>query len=421
MIVHNPQHGQATTLVRPLGAAERLFYRYSERNPAHFSIVAEFGAVLPEKPLRAALAAVLRRHPLLSVHVEDHPGIRLGFYRAADVPPVELTVRRGPELAWQGAAAEELSRPFDRSRAPLVRALLLQSAWCSALVLTFDHTVADGISSTVVLRDVIAALNGEALTSSPVPQPQERIVAEALQSPEPLDSAAAPDDPRMSTPPSVLRPFDGALANVRTMAMTHADTARLVARCRAERTTVHAALVVAMCRVRATDRGEEFIRVLSPINLRPILGIEGGCVMCIVPTATGHTPWDDTPFWEQARATTARLGVARSARGIRAASTGLEQIITVDAETADAEQLFSRISPWEIMVTNLGVQNLDGASPLRPAAVWGPVVVSQTDGEYLTGVTTYEGRLRMVTCGYSVPASFLKGVADALTAALEEY
>ncbi|OBH56588.1 hypothetical protein A5685_07655 [Mycobacterium colombiense] len=420
MIVNNPQHGQATTLVRPLGAAERLFYRYSERNPAHFSIVAEFGAVLPEKPLRAALAAVLRRHPLLSVHVEDHPGIRLGFYRAADIPPVELTVRRGPELAWQSAAAEELSRPFDRSRAPLMRALLLQSAWRSALLLTFDHTVADGISSTVVLRDVIAALNGEALTSSPVPQPQEQIVATTLGSADPPDPTALADDPRMTTP-SVLRPFDGALTNVRTMAMTHADTARLVARCRAERTTVHAALVVAMCRVRATDRGEEFVRVLSPINLRPILGFEGGCVMCIVPTATGHVPWDGTPFWEQTRATTAHLDVARSAGGIRSMSLALEQIITSDAETADAEELFTRISPWEIMVTNLGVQNLDGASPLRPTAVWGPVVVSQTDGEYLTGVTTYEGRLRMVTCGYSVPASFLKGVTDALMAALEDY
>ncbi|RAU92286.1 peptide synthetase [Mycobacterium colombiense] len=419
MIVNNPQQGRATTLVRPLGAAERLFYRYSERNPAHFSIVAEFHEVLAEKQLRAALAAVQRRHPQLSVHVEDREGTRLGFYRATDVGPVELTVRRGPELAWQAAAAEELTRPFDRSRAPLMRAVLLQSPSRSALLLTFDHTVADGISSTVVLRDVIAALNGEALTSLPVPQPQEHVVAEAFESVEPLASAA-PDDPRMSTP-SIIRPFDGTLTNVRAMEMTHADTARLVARCRAERTTVHAALVVAKCRVRATDRGEGFIRVLSPINLRSILGIDGGCVMCIVPTATGHTPWDGTPFWEQARAMTAHLEVARSPSGIRTASVALEQMITVDAETADAEQLFSRISPWDIMVTNLGVQNLNGASPLRPTAVWGPVVVSQTDGEYLTGVTTYEGRLRMVTCGYSVPASFLKGVGDALMAALEDY
>ncbi|OBC00327.1 condensation domain-containing protein [Mycobacterium sp. 852002-40037_SCH5390672] len=419
MIVNNPHHGQETTLVRPLGAGERLFYRYSERNPAHFCITAEFDEVLAEDQLRAALNAVQRRHPLLSVHVEDWPGIRLGFYRAATVPPIELAVRQGPELAWQAAAAEELSRPFDRSRAPLMRALLLQSPSRSALLLTFDHTFADGIGSTVVLNDVMAALNGEALANLPVPQAQESIVSNLLEETEAPDPSVLSDDPRMTTP-SVIRPFDGALTNVRTMAMTYADTAALVARCRAERTTVHAALVVAQCRVRATDRGEEFIRVLSPINLRPILGIEGGCVLCIAPTATGHAPWDGTPFWGQARAMTAHLDVARSAPGIRTASLALEQIITPDAETGDAEELFSRISPWEIMVTNLGVQNLDGANPLRPTAVWGPVVLSQTDGEYLTGVTTYEGRLRMVTCGHSVPDTFLKSVGDALMAAVEE-
>lgn len=419
MIVNHPHHCQATTLVRPLGAGERLFYRYSERNPAHFSIVAEFGEVLAVNQLRAALAAAQRRHPLLSVHVEDRTGTRLGFYRAAPAPPVELTVRRWTELAWQAAAAEQLSRPFDRSRAPLMRASVLQSPSRSLLLLTFDHTIADGISSMVVLNDVIAALNGKTLASLPAPQSQERIVSDVLGAAEPPEPTALPDDARMSTP-SVLRPFDGALTNVRTMALSRADTATLVARCRAESTTVHAALVIAMCRVRATDRGEEFTRVLTPINLRPILGIEGGCVLCIVPTATGHVPWDGTPFWGQARAMTAHLDVARSAHGIRTASVALEQMITTDATTSDAEKLFTRISPWEIMVTNLGVQNLDGASPLRPTAVWGPVVLSQTDGEYLTGVTTYEGRLRMVTCGHSVPATFLKSVGEALMTAAEE-
>ncbi|MGV0160287.1 condensation domain-containing protein [Mycobacterium colombiense] len=419
MIVNTPQHDKATTLVRPLGAAERLFYRYSERNPAHFSIVAEFDEVLRADRLPAALAAVQRRHPLLSVHVEDRPGIRLGFYRAATVAPVGLTTSRVPELAWQAAAAAELSRPFDRSRAPLMRASLLQSSTRSALLLTFDHTIADGISSIVVLTDLIAALSGAVLANSPVPQAQERIVATALEAVEPLDPNEESGDPRMSTP-SVIRPFDGTLTNVRTLAMTRAETTALVRRCRAENTTVHAALVVAMCRVRAAVRGEEFIRVLNPINLRPMLAIEGGCVLCILPAATGHAPWDGTSFWEQARATTAHLNAARSARAIRTTTDALEQVIPIDADTDDAEHLFSRISPWDVMVTNLGVQNLDGATALRPTAVWGPVVLSQTDGEYLTGVTTYEGRLRMVTCGYSVPDTFLKCVGDALMAAVEE-
>ncbi|MCV7245305.1 peptide synthetase [Mycobacterium mantenii] len=398
---------------------ERLFYRYSERNPAHFSIVAEFGEVLAADKLRTALAAAQRRHPLLSVYVEDHAATRLGFYRASTVPPIELTVRRDPEVAWPAAAAEELSRPFDRSRAPLMRATLLQGPAHSALLLTFDHTIADGISSVVVLNDVIAALNGETLSNLPVPQAQEDLIAGALEAIEPLNPAELPDDPRMLTP-SDIRPFDGALTNVHTLVMSEADTARLAQRCRAERTTVHAAMVVAMCRVRATERGDDFVRVLNPINFRALVGVGGDCGLYIQSTWTGLSPWDGARFWEQARATTAHLDIARSARGIRTASLAVEQAITIDAEVGHAEELFSRVCPFDMLATNLGVQNLEGAGSLRPTAVWGPVVQSQTEGEHVTGITTYEGGLRMVTCGYSVPATFLKSVGEAVLAALDE-
>lgn len=410
---------QHATLIRPVDAAERLFYRYSERNPAHFSIVAEFDEVLSADRVRPALVAVQRRHPLLSAHVEDRAGTRLGFYRAEKVAPIGLTVRRGAESAWDALAADELSRPFDRSRAPLMRASLLQTPHSSALLLTFDHTIADGISSVLVLNDVIAALNGATMPNLPVPQSQEHMITRTLSGIEPLDPSELSDDPRMRTP-STIRPFDGALTNVHTITMSDVDTARLVQRCRAERTTAHAAMVVAMCRVRATELGEDFVRVLNPINFRALIGVEGDCGLYIQSTWTGLSPWDGASFWEQARATTAHLEVARSAPGIVTASLAVQQAMTADAETRHAEELFSRICPFDMLVTNLGVQNLDGAAPLRPTAVWGPVVQSQTEGEHVTGITTYEGRLRMVTCGYSVSTTFLKSVGDALVAAVDE-
>jgi hypothetical protein len=270
----------------------------------------------------------------------------------------------------------------------------------------------------LVLGDVIAALNGETLSNLPVQQSQEHMIARTLGAIEPLDPSELPDDPRMRTP-SVIRPFDGALTNVHTMAMTEVDTAKLAQRCRAERTTVHAAMVVAMCRVRAAERGEDFVRVLNPINFRPLVGVDGDCGLYIQSTWTGWFRSDGAPFWEQARATTAHLEVARSARGIRTASLAFQEVMTIDAEAGHAQELFSRMCPSEMLVSNLGVQNLDGIGPLRPTAVWGPATQSHTEGEYVTGITTYEGRLRMVTCGYSVPSTFLKGVGDALVAATE--
>ncbi|SPM39409.1 condensation domain protein, partial [Mycobacterium numidiamassiliense] len=60
-----------TTYLRALGPLERFFWRYTERNPAHFLLAAEFDIALDAQRVRDALDAAQRRHPMLSAHVED--------------------------------------------------------------------------------------------------------------------------------------------------------------------------------------------------------------------------------------------------------------------------------------------------------------------------------------------------------------
>ncbi|BBX64269.1 peptide synthetase [Mycobacterium saskatchewanense] len=415
----NQMHEQAATLVRPLGATERLFYRYSQRNRSHHLIIAEFNEVLTANRLEPALHAVQRRHPLLSAHVEDRPNTRLTFCRAATISPIDLTIRRNSNAPWQASAAKELNQLFDRSRAPLMRASLLQGLAGCALLLVFDHTIADGISSVMVLRDLVAALNGETLSQLPTPHPQELQIAKALREIAPFEPSELPDDPRMGAPVSI-RPFDGRLRNLHALALSDGDTAKLVERCRAERTTVHAAIVTATSRIRAAKRGEDFVRVQTPISLRPAIGIGGDCAVCLQFACTGSTPLGGEPFWDQARATAAHLATARSARGILTTSLATQQALTVDAEVVDAEQIVRHAGPSEMTVTNLGVQNLESVGPLRPTAVWGPVAQSQVDDEYVTGVITYAGRLRMVVSGHNVPDTFLPDVCGDLVSAVED-
>jgi hypothetical protein len=66
------------------------------------------------------------------------------------------------------------------------------------------------------------------------------------------------------------------------------------------------------------------------------------------------------------------------------------------------------------MISNLGVQDLAVSGAIRPTAVWGPVLNTQIDGDYVTGVVTYQGRLRMVACGYAPTAEYLQNVAATL-------
>ena len=393
---------------------ERMFYRYGERNPAHFSMVAEFGIVLAEEQLRAALLAIQQRHPLLSVHVEDRPASRLGFYRAESVAPIELAVHERDDLEWQFLAAEELARPFDRSRAPLMRAVLLNGPFNSAVLLTFEHTIADGISSVVILNDLVASLNGQHLTALGVPHSQEEMIALKLpwSRHQRIDEPPAPDA-RMLGPRSI-RPFDGTTSHIHTVALHGPDTSRLVNRCRTEQTTVHAAIVTAASRVRATLRGEGFVRVAHPINIRALISVGDGCADYIVNTVTGMAPWDGAQFWDQARAVTAELSTARSAPVIATVPVMMQQALPVDADTHAAEQFVTAGGPWDSMISNLGVQDLAVSGAIRPTAVWGPVLNTQIDGDYVTSVVTYQGRLRIVACGYTPTADYLENLAATL-------
>jgi hypothetical protein len=391
-----------------------MFYRYGERNPAHFSIVAEFGVVVAEEQFRAALLAIQQRHPLLSVHVEDRRGSRLGFYRAESVARIELAVHERDDSDWQLLVAEELARPFDRSTAPLMRAVLLNGPSNSTVLLTFEHTIADGISSVVILNDLVASLNGHRLTALGVPRSQEEMIALGLPSSEhqPIPEAAVADARMLK--PSSIRPFDGTPSHVHTVALDGPDTARLINRCRTEQTTVHAAIVTAASRVRASLRGEDFVRVVSPINIRALINAGDDCADYLSDTVTGMAPWDGSQFWDQARAVTAELSTARSAPVIAAMPAMMQQTIPVDAETHAAEQFLTTCVPWDSMISNLGVHDLAISGAIRPTAVWGPVLNTQIDGDYVTGVVTYQRRLRMVTCGYTPTVDYLENLATTL-------
>jgi hypothetical protein len=406
-----------TTYLRALGPLERFFWRYSEHNPAHFLLVAEFDTALDPHLLRDALAAVQRRHALLSACIEDDPETRLGFYRTEAIEPINLTLHRDISHDWQVLAAEELARPFNRSGASRMRATLLIQATTSTLLLVFDHAIADGISSVVVLNDLLAALNGQIQERLPVPESLESLVAQRVSSSPSTDVLVSAEDVRMAAPGSV-RPFDPTPPHLHRVEISCGHTTRLISRCREERTTVHAAIVAAASRARGAQCGEEFVRTYSPINVRELVGDPSSCAVRLGSACTGMALTDGTSFWDHAREVSDQLTTARSAAGLVAGSVIVEQHLPIDADCHAAEQFLCTVLPFELLVTNLGVQNFDNTGPLRPRAIWGPIVLAQLEGEYVTGAVTYGGQLRMVTCGHTSTNDFLDEVVRTLVQAV---
>jgi hypothetical protein len=408
---------QLDSIVRPLGAFERLYFRYMESGPMHFSLGAEFATVLSATQIRSALQQVQRRHPLLSVHVDGRAGSQLVFARGAAVPPIPLQVVQRDTLTWPELAGQELRRPMDTGTAPLMRALLVTDAASSVVLLTFDHTIADGMSAFYVLKDLVMALNGHRLARLPIPPSQEDLIDRLL----PPIETAAPGDPLARHPsivPSALRPFDGSLPHVSTITFDLALTRRLVERCRVEQTTVHSVIVAAASRARSELHGEEFVRVTSPLNIRPHIGGLGECVPYTLVARTGSTPLNGDHLWDQARAVGSQLAMARSAAGVSAASIALRQLVPDEIDSTSAVDLLMNSLGYDLLLTNLGALDIERSGPIQPTAVWGPLLLCQVEGEQITGIATFGGRARMVVCSYTPNEDFLPAVRRHLTSVL---
>jgi NRPS condensation-like uncharacterized protein len=417
--------GEATgALVRPLEAFERMYYRRQQKSTMHFCMAAELADDLDPFTLAAALRAVQQRHPLLNVHVEDHPRTGLGFYRPGFVPPIPATVIDAEAgRSWRDCVAAELTRTFDTSRAPMIRVVLLRSGPTTpaAIVLTVDHVIVDGLSAGYILRDLFAALNGHQLQALAAPPAQEDLIG-ALRDGQPAAVRAANGQPQTAQPdwlstPSAIRPFDGAAPHICTVSFDQDLTRRLVTRARAERTTVHSALVSAMSRVIIESGRNEFVRMNTPVAFRDHIGVHDDVCLYFTATRTAFTREQLTDLWDMARTVGDQLAAARSVPALLAASAATEQFIPVDATTQDADDFMVRGLSFEAFASNLGVLDMGAPGPVRPVAIWGPAILIQVQGELNTGICTFNGQLRMVTASHHPLPGYLDRVRDVLDAA----
>jgi hypothetical protein len=131
----------------------------------------------------SAVAAAQLRHPLLRVSVDYGPSGPPCFREHANIP---IPLRIVPEeefAAWQIEMAKELATPIPLSGVPLARITLLRKSGGSNLLLAMHHSIADGLSSAFVIRDILEALSGKPLQPLSLTEPQENLCSAAAEPP----------------------------------------------------------------------------------------------------------------------------------------------------------------------------------------------------------------------------------------------
>ena len=180
--------------LRVLGPSERYFWLSNQTSPKHFVVAAQIAGFTKAASWQAALTAVQQRHPLLQVCIaEDQVGAP--YFRRLNEAGIPLrVVDGGVSENWQREMARELATPLPLKGGPLVRVALMHEENRSTVMVSAHHSIADGLSLTFIVRDLLRALSGRSLERLQLTPSQEDL-CEALGA-DPVGVEPNPPAPR---------------------------------------------------------------------------------------------------------------------------------------------------------------------------------------------------------------------------------
>jgi|GEM_PF-6303957 len=150
------------TIERKLGGLER--YHLMLQNFLHTNVVvhARVAGHITEDMLRRSLDLLQKRHPLMRVRIDRR---RLGSrFRSGNVPAIPLSVMTLPEESLYTVAENELNSPLPIGRGPLLRCVLaVHGNDRSTILITYSHTIGDGMAGAGMMRDLMVFINDESI------------------------------------------------------------------------------------------------------------------------------------------------------------------------------------------------------------------------------------------------------------------
>jgi NRPS condensation-like uncharacterized protein len=307
---------------------------------------------------------------------------------------LRLLERHSPQQ-WQQEVERELADPFDWNRAPLVRVVLLQGDDMSDLIITCDHTIADGMSVVFLLRDILQAVRSPDRPLADLPEREsfEKLVPQFEQKLQPL-SLFEPSLASTKTKPTLP---EKSRPRLHTWSLSTTETSAIVTSCQQAQTTVHGAICAAFLlaitkeRTQKNEIGESItLKCLSPIDVRRFLPeIEEDFGHYFTYTLTTDTIDPDQSLWELARSIKAQLNLKIDSEKIFAHLPDSEAFMSTFPCPEEVITALETVNKYDVMVSNLGrlkIPQQHGEFEL--AGVYGPSATTHIARDLVIGVTT---------------------------------
>lgn len=394
---------------------EKTFWLLDQIDSKDFCLAAEISGTKPVEQWREAIDIVQRRHPNLSVRVALDELSRPALEHVGNLQIPLRVVHADQDYPWEREVEKELSERFDTAAGPLLRVVLVQKTDSTILILSANHTVADGTSLSYLTRDILLAVTGDQLA---LMQPQVSN-DQTLGLPEDLPAQTIDKVIELKIKTEVVSPL------VSVHRISEITTRNILERARQENTSVHGAICAAalMASRRMRPEWEQTrMELVSPICTRAALDLDDNFGLNITTQSVFFENQPYLSFWDLARLAKAGLGGTGSAEYTTGYLSFFREIVFGHNDMQQMLDALKQAFNHHIMVTNLvRVKYKTDFGPLKLEALYGPMVRSGKGMEQTIGALTTNGSLCLTNTSDTPIPGLLLEMEQVLENACEDH
>jgi len=392
---------------RPLGTNEKVFWVLDQKTTTQFAVVAEIDGTLKDDAWRQALDIVQRRHPNLSVRISgnDYSTAQLEHVDHCRIPLRTIYSENGE--SWNNVLEEELSTPLDITIAPLARAVLVQQPGKSVFMFISNHTIGDGMSVALVIRDILTVLAGGTIENLLPLSSLDELAGLSLKE---IDKEKPDDFEQLKN-----NLLPRTTVNVERLKLSRSLTKKLIARSKNENTTVHgalsAAIVFALKTGSVAAMQQEPVRILHPLSARNTLSLGEDFGLLINIITLPYQPSVEQTFWDLAREVRKGIAETQTPDWITADMNATQGLFSNGLDVNTIEQALHQGTAHEVMLTNLGLLSFaSDFGNLKLKTIWGPMVLTPHTAAQTIGVATFNDELTLTLTGLAPSNSLLEAM-----------
>jgi hypothetical protein len=208
------------------------------------------------------------------------------------------------------------------------------------------------------------------------------------------------------------------LPYVEGMKLAPEQTTALERRAREEGVTIHAAVSAALAIAgRAIDESwrNNPLRILSPAEIRDILGLKDECMVSFTNDEISIAPGGSMTFWELARFARHGLSSVKSSESISRMIDLQSTAVSANLTVEQAFQLKRNGFDAQVMISNLGRLPFDSTfGSLKLESLWAPSALRGIEGEQTLGAVTVNGSLHLTHTSPAPIPGLLAGMEEVL-------